>query len=84
MFALINTADLEQRNQLMVKQLKNRYNDPTLYKKFVIGVDRAKMRLYSVEESAQADIIDDAIFDKSRTGQSNNSEKKKKFGDLLV
>ena len=45
----------------MVKQLKNRYNDPTFHKRFVIGVDRAKMRLYDVEESAQANIIDSGI-----------------------
>jgi replicative DNA helicase len=61
MFALISTEEMEQLNQLMVKQLKNRYNDPTFHKRFVIGVDRAKMRLYDVEESAQANIIDSGI-----------------------
>jgi hypothetical protein len=58
MFALISTEDLEKMNQLMVKQLKNRYNDPTLNKRFVIGVDRAKMKLYDLEESAQKNISD--------------------------
>ena len=58
MFALISTEDLEGLNQLMVKQLKNRYNDPTIFKRFVIGVDRAKMRLYDCEQKAQEDIVD--------------------------
>ena len=56
MFALISTEELEGMNQIMVKQLKNRYNDPTMNKRFVIGIDRAKMRLYDVEQSAQSDI----------------------------
>jgi replicative DNA helicase len=56
MFALISTEDLEAMNQLMVKQLKNRYNDPTVNKKFVIGVDRAKMRLYDLEAGAQRNL----------------------------
>ena len=58
MFALISTDELEEINQIMVKQLKNRYNDPTLNKRFVVGIDRAKMRLYDVEQSAQNDIVD--------------------------
>ena len=58
MFALISTEELEQLGQIMVKQLKNRYNDPTIYKRFVIGIDRAKMRLYDCEQSAQEDILD--------------------------
>lgn len=53
MLALISTEQLENMNQLMVKQLKNRYNDPTANKRFVVGIDRAKMRLYDVETSAQ-------------------------------
>ena len=53
MFALISTEELEEINQIMVKQLKNRYNDPTINKRFVVGIDRAKMRLYDVEQSAQ-------------------------------
>ena len=58
MFALISTEELEGMNQIMVKQLKNRYNDPTIRKRFVIGIDRAKMRLYDCEQSAQVDIVD--------------------------
>lgn len=58
MFALITTEELEKMNQLMVKQLKNRYNDPTQNKRFVIGVDRAKMKLYDLEQSAQKNIAD--------------------------
>ena len=58
MFALISTEDLEGLNQIMVKQLKNRYNDPTIYKRFVIGIDRAKMRLYDCEQAAQDDLLD--------------------------
>jgi len=58
MFALISTEELEGLGQIMVKQLKNRYNDPTMNKRFVVGIDRAKMRLYDVEQSAQKDILD--------------------------
>jgi hypothetical protein len=58
MFALISTEELEALNQIMVKQLKNRYNDPTMNKRFVVGIDRAKMRLYDCEQAAQEDIID--------------------------
>jgi replicative DNA helicase len=58
MFALISTEELEQIGQILVKQLKNRYNDPTMNKRFVVGIDRAKMRLYDVEESAQKNIVD--------------------------
>ena len=58
MFALISTEDLEGLGQIMVKQLKNRYNDPTIFKRFVVGIDRAKMRLYDCEQSAQEDILD--------------------------
>jgi len=64
MFALISTEELEDLGQLLVKQLKNRYNDPTKYKRFVIGIDRSRMKLYDVEESAQTDIMSDPIPDK--------------------
>ena len=75
MFALISTEELEQQGQIMVKQLKNRYNDPTSHKRFVIGIDRAKMRLYDAEESEQTLVDDTPIFDKSSTGQRIASEK---------
>ena len=58
MFALISTDELEGLGQIMVKQLKNRYNDPTISKRFVVGIDRAKMRLYDCEQTAQEDILD--------------------------
>ena len=73
MFALISTEELEGLNQIMVKQLKNRYNDPTIYKRFVIGIDRAKMRLYDCEQKAQDDILD------NKTEQEYNDEEKKPF-----
>jgi archaellum biogenesis ATPase FlaH len=58
MFALIQTEELEELNQVLVKQLKNRYNDPTKNKKFILGIDRPKMKLYDVEQQAQADLVD--------------------------
>ena len=58
MFALISTEELEELGQIMVKQLKNRYNDPTVYKRFIVGIDRAKMRLYDCEQTAQTDMVD--------------------------
>ena len=80
MFALISTEELEDLNQIMVKQLKNRYNDPTLYKRFVLGVDRAKMRLYDVEQSAQGDILDGPVFDNTNFGERVEEEVKIKKG----
>ena len=78
MFALISTEDLEGLNQIMVKQLKNRYNDPTMNKRFVIGIDRAKMRLYDCEQSAQEDLVDSG-----QEEEYNPEEKpKKSFGDF--
>ena len=58
MFALISTDELEELGQIMVKQLKNRYNDPTIFKRFIVGIDRAKMRLYDCEQTAQTDMVD--------------------------
>jgi archaellum biogenesis ATPase FlaH len=58
LLALISTEELEELGQIMIKQLKNRYSDPTFYKRFVVGIDRSKMRLYDVEQSAQKDILD--------------------------
>jgi replicative DNA helicase len=73
MFALISTEELESLGQIMVKQLKNRYNDPTLNKRFVVGIDRAKMRLYDCEQSAQNDILDSG-----QNEEYNNDEHKPK------
>ena len=58
MFALISSEELEALNQIMVKQLKNRYSDPTTHKRFVLGIDRSKMKLYDVEQDAQMGIAD--------------------------
>ena len=69
MFALISTEELEKDRQIMVKQLKNRYNDPTHHKRFVIGIDRSKMRLYDVEESEQNLTDDTPVFDNTNTGK---------------
>ena len=69
MFALISTEELEKQGQFMVKQLKNRYNDPTMHKRFVVGVDRSKMRLYDVEENQQTLTDDTPVFDKTPTGE---------------
>lgn len=69
MVALIATDELKALNQIMIKQLKNRYADPEMYKRFVVGVDRSKMRLYDAEQSAQDDIIDDSpVYDKTPSG----------------
>jgi len=76
MFALISTEDLEGLNQILVKQLKNRYNDPTINKRFVIGIDRAKMRLYDCEQNAQDDLIDN-----KKEEEYNYEEKPKKSFD---
>jgi replicative DNA helicase len=78
MFALISTEELEALGQIMVKQLKNRYNDPSYYKRFVIGVDRARMKLFDVENSAQANISDSGqdtgpAFDKTSFGKRMKS-----------
>jgi len=78
MFALISTEELEQQGHIMVKQLKNRYSDPTRNKRFMIGVDRAKMRLYDLDEEAQQDIHDSGqedngpVFDNSSFGSRSN------------
>ena len=87
MFALITTEELQQLNQIMVKQLKNRYSDPNDNKRFVVGVDRGKMRLYDAEPSAQADIADSGQLKKDvPLNTFGNREKKfnKNFGGLKV
>ena len=75
MFALVSSEELENLNQIIVKQLKNRYNDPNFYKRFVVGIDRSKMKLYDVEASAQVGLADSGhdrddkpLFDKSDFG----------------
>lgn len=73
MFALIATEELDALGQIMVKQLKNRYNDPTINKRFVLGIDRAKMKLFDVEASAQHDISDSGQV--TPTIRPNNKDK---------
>lgn len=73
MFALIQTDELKALNQIMVKQLKNRYADPEAFKRFVVGVDKPKMRLFDVEQSAQDDIMDDSpVYDNTPSGQQGD------------
>jgi len=73
MFALIASEELDQLGQVMIKQLKNRYNDPNRYKRFVVGIDKSRMKLYDAEASAQDDISDSgAVFDKTPAGQRDN------------
>ena len=76
MFALIKTDELEDLGQILVKQLKNRYNDLTIFKRFVVGVDRAKMRLYDCEQSAQEDLLDN-----KKDEEYEHEEKPKKAFD---
>jgi archaellum biogenesis ATPase FlaH len=83
MFALISSEELEGLNQIVVKQLKNRYNDPTQNKRFVLGIDRSKMRLYDAEQSAQQDIADSGQEDKP-INRFGSNEKFKKFDGLKV
>jgi len=83
MFALVSTEELEKLGQIMVKQLKNRYNDPTANKRFVIGVDRSRMKLFDVEEDAQTLMDVGPAFDKSTSGERVNSEKRN-FNDFKV
>ena len=78
MFALVSTEDMEELDQIMGKQLKNRYNDPTINKRFVVGIDRAKMRLYDCEQSAQTDILDTA----ETVEYTKSDESKAKFDDF--
>jgi archaellum biogenesis ATPase FlaH len=80
MFALISNEELQRDNQIVVKQLKNRYNDPNSNKRFCIGVDRSKMRLYDIEEETQTYTEDNGpVFDKSNTGERVFSEKLSSF-----
>ena len=83
MFALVTTEEMEALDQIMVKQLKNRYNDPTLHKRFVIGVDRSKMRLYDVEQSAQEDVLDGPVMDNTSFGERWEEESKFKDTSTL-
>lgn len=78
MFALISTEELENLGQIMVKQLKNRYSDPNRSRRFVVGIDRSKMRLYNVEAEAQEDIVEEPV---KLNKKFNNNKLKTLFGD---
>jgi replicative DNA helicase len=89
MFALISTEELQQLNQILIKQLKNRYNDPSYFKRFVVGIDRAKMKLYDVEQGAQDDLVDAGQVppDKPLNTFGNREQQsgmKNKFGGFKV
>ena len=88
MFALISTEELQQLNQILIKQLKNRYNDPNYFKRFVVGIDRAKMKLYDVEQAAQDDLIDAGQVDDKPLNTFGDRERqsgmKNKFGGFKV
>jgi archaellum biogenesis ATPase FlaH len=84
MFALIATEELDELNQVMVKQLKNRYNDPTKFKRFVVGIDRARMKLYDVEESAQSDIMSDMSIPDKPIATWGDRENKDTFAEFKV
>jgi archaellum biogenesis ATPase FlaH len=84
MFALIATEELDELNQVMVKQLKNRYNDVSKYKRFVIGIDRARMKLYDVEESAQSDIMSDMTIPDKPIATWGNNDAKDTFAEFKV
>lgn len=79
MFALVSTEELEAQGQLMVKQLKNRYNDPNKNKRFLIGIDRSKMRLYDVDDTDQDLVNDTPVFDNSDQGNDQNKFQDFKF-----
>ena len=84
MFALISTEELADLNQIMVKQLKNRYSDPTTNKRFVIGVDRAKMKLYDVEQVAQDGLMDNGQQDKPAFDGTPTGKRASKFDDFKM
>jgi len=85
MFALVTNEELENLNQILVKQLKNRYSDPNYFKRFVIGIDRAKMRLYDTEQSAQDDLTDSGQDDPPLNTFGNRERGfNNKFGGLKV
>tara|TARA_A100001035_G_scaffold24093_1_gene16205 strand:- start:14 stop:1399 length:1386 start_codon:yes stop_codon:yes gene_type:complete len=84
MFALISSEELEEKNQIMVKQLKNRYNDPTMNRKFIVGVDRSKMRLYDVEQSAQSDLVDSGQESFTDKDLDNKFKQLGKFSDFKI
>ena len=84
MFALISSEELEEMGQIMVKQLKNRYNDPTHFKRFTLGIDRSKMRLYDIEQSSQDGITDSGQDKPLNTFGNRDKPQKKSFDGFKV
>lgn len=84
MFALISSEELEEMGQIMVKQLKNRYNDPTYFKRFTLGIDRSKMRLYDVDQAGQAGITDSGQDKPLNTFGNREKQQKKSFDGFKV
>jgi archaellum biogenesis ATPase FlaH len=84
MFALISSEELDELDQLVVKQLKNRYNDPTVFKRFVIGVDRSRMKLYDCEQEAQEELIENAESSYDDSIPVADRGRSSKFGDFKM
>ena len=84
MFALITSEELEELDQLVVKQLKNRYNDPTIFKRFVIGVDRSRMKLYDVEQEAQEELVDGEMLIDDSIPVADRARPSTKFNDFRI
>jgi hypothetical protein len=83
MFAMISTEEMEQMGQIMFKQLKNRYGDVNKYKKFVVGIDRPKMRFYDVEQTAQENILDGAKETEYNGTEDASDNLKSKFKQFI-
>jgi replicative DNA helicase len=83
MIALISTEELADMNQVMVKQLKNRYGDPNKNKRFIVGVDRAKMKFYDVEQGAQENLLEGPVFDRTDMGRDTRESLKDKLKMLV-
>jgi len=84
MFALIATEDLEKDGKIMVKQLKNRYNDPTMYKRFLVGVDRARMKLYNVDNAVDLSSDKEEEYDFEEMAAQQNKDTKNKFTSFIL
>jgi hypothetical protein len=84
MFALIATEDLEKDGKIMVKQLKNRYNDPTMYKRFLVGVDRARMKLYNVDNAVDLSSDKEEEYDFEEMAAEQNKNAQSKFTSFIL
>jgi hypothetical protein len=82
MFALISTEELEKENKIMVKQLKNRYNDPTTHKRFVVGIDRSRMKLYNVDNAEN--LVEEKEFDFDEMMAQSSKDTKSKFTNFIL